>query len=165
MSGRFCPSAIGFLPNILAICVFRIRFAIAALVIIFVGALLSIVTRQSDALLAAQLPADHMKCFGLFRPDAGTTLDAEPTSVVRLQPQINIPYTVQYSFGVERQLQKSTTVSATYVGSRGVDLFRSRDANAPLPPFYLARPDSALGVVRRIESAGRMPRGKARNTS
>jgi anti-sigma factor RsiW len=52
------------------------RFAIAAAIIIFVGALLSVVTRQSDALLAAQLTADHMKCFGLFRPDGGTTLDA-----------------------------------------------------------------------------------------
>jgi anti-sigma factor RsiW len=53
-----------------------IRFAIAAAVIIFVGALLSVVTRQSDALLAAQLTADHMKCFGLFRPEEGKTMDA-----------------------------------------------------------------------------------------
>jgi anti-sigma factor RsiW len=52
-----------------------IRFAIAAALIIFIGALLSIVTRQSDALLAAQLTADHMKCFGLFRPQEGTTMD------------------------------------------------------------------------------------------
>lgn len=53
-----------------------IRFAIAALLIVLVGALLSIVTRQSDALLAAQLTADHVKCFGLFRPGEGTTMDA-----------------------------------------------------------------------------------------
>ncbi len=53
-----------------------IRFAIAALLIIFLGALLSIVTRQSDALLAAQLTADHVKCFGLFRPAEGTSMDA-----------------------------------------------------------------------------------------
>jgi anti-sigma factor RsiW len=52
------------------------RFAIAALAILFLGALLSIVTRQSDALLAAQLTADHIKCFGLSRPAAGTTMDA-----------------------------------------------------------------------------------------
>ena len=53
-----------------------LKFAIAALLIIFTGSLVSIVTRQSDALLAAQLTADHMKCFGLFRPDPGTTMDA-----------------------------------------------------------------------------------------
>jgi len=52
------------------------RFAIAALLILVVGALLSIVTRQSDALLAAQLTADHIKCFGLFRPTDAKTLDA-----------------------------------------------------------------------------------------
>ena len=53
-----------------------VTFAIAALLIVFTGSLLAIVTRQSDALLAAQLTADHMKCFGLFRPDPGTTMDA-----------------------------------------------------------------------------------------
>jgi anti-sigma factor (TIGR02949 family) len=53
-----------------------VRFAIAAAVIVFVGALLAVVTRQSDALLAAQLTADHMKCFGLFRPADGKTMDA-----------------------------------------------------------------------------------------
>jgi anti-sigma factor RsiW len=52
-----------------------VRFAAAALLILFFGALFSLVTRQSDALLAAQLTADHIKCFGLFRPEGGTTLD------------------------------------------------------------------------------------------
>ena len=53
-----------------------VRFAAAAVLIIFAGSLVSFVTRQSDALLAAQLTADHMKCFGLFGPAAGQTLDA-----------------------------------------------------------------------------------------
>jgi anti-sigma factor (TIGR02949 family) len=53
-----------------------VRFAIAAAVIVFVGALLAVVTRQSDALLAAQLTADHVKCFGMFRPDEGKTMNA-----------------------------------------------------------------------------------------
>lgn len=52
------------------------RLAIAAAVILVFGALLSIVTRQSDALLAAQLTADHMKCFGMFRPEEGSTMSA-----------------------------------------------------------------------------------------
>jgi anti-sigma factor RsiW len=53
-----------------------VRFAIAAVLMLFLGALVSIVTRHSDALLAAQLTADHVKCFGLFRPEDGTTMDA-----------------------------------------------------------------------------------------
>jgi anti-sigma factor RsiW len=53
-----------------------VRLAVAAVLIIFTGSLVSVVTRQSDALLAAQLTADHIKCFTLFRPEQGSTLDA-----------------------------------------------------------------------------------------
>lgn len=86
---------------------------------------------------------------------AGATLTAQPVSITRLDPNINIPYTIQYSFSVERQLQKSTTLAVTYLGSRGLDQFRSRDINAPLPPLYLTRPNPSIGVLREIESAGR----------
>ena len=77
-----------------------------------------------------------------------------PTSVVRLDPTVRIPYVLQYGAGVERQLGKSTTLTINYMGLRGVHLFRSRDVNAPPPPFYLARPDSNLSVWRQIESSG-----------
>ena len=33
---------------------------------------------------------------------------------------------------------------------------RSRDINAPPPPLYVSRPDPAHGVIRQIESAGRL---------
>jgi hypothetical protein len=46
-------------------------------------------------------------------------------------------------------------VAVNYLGSRGVDLFRSHDINASPPPFYLIRPDPSLGQVRQIESSGR----------
>ncbi len=71
-----------------------------------------------------------------------------------LAPNAHIPYTLQYSVGVERQITAKSTASITYIGSRGIDLFRSRDTNAPLPPDYLARPDAAMGQVRQIESRG-----------
>jgi hypothetical protein len=77
-----------------------------------------------------------------------------PTSVVTLDPRARIPYTLQYSAGVEHQVTASSTISATYVGSRGADLFRSIDANAPLPPFYAAVPNPALGQIREIQSEG-----------
>jgi len=62
---------------------------------------------------------------------------------------------VQYSAGIERPLLKSTVFTATYVGTKGFDFFRSRDLNAPLPPFYDQRPDPAIATLREIESAGR----------
>ena len=77
-----------------------------------------------------------------------------PTSVVVLNPTTRIPYAVQYSLGVERKVTAKSTISATYVGSRGIDLFRSVDANAPIPPEYPARPNPDLGQEREIQSAG-----------
>ena len=79
----------------------------------------------------------------------------QPQSVVLLAPDVQIPQTLQYGIGVDRQLRKSTTLSVTYTGARGYHLFRSRDVNAPLPPLYAARPDPAYGVIRQVESTGR----------
>jgi hypothetical protein len=86
----------------------------------------------------------------------GTDLSAEPSSIVRLAPGVRIPYTTQFSLGVERQVRKNTTLTATYIGTRVVSAFRSRDVNAPLPPAYLGRPNPYVGVLRQVESSGRV---------
>jgi hypothetical protein len=80
---------------------------------------------------------------------------AQPPSIVQLAPDVQIPQTIQYSAGLEHQLQKTTTLSITYTGARGYHLFRSRDINAPPPPLYLARPALAFGAIRQVESNGR----------
>jgi hypothetical protein len=85
-------------------------------------------------------------------PDAGS--GAQPTSIVQLAPDIVIPYTFQYSGGIERQLRPKTTLAINFVGSKGEHFFRSRDINAARPPDFVARPDPTRGVVRQIESAG-----------
>jgi len=77
-----------------------------------------------------------------------------PTSAVVLDAKAGIPYSVQYSVGVERQVTEKSTVSATFVGSRSIDAFRSIDANAPPPPNYLSPPNPTLGQVRQIQSEG-----------
>ena len=87
-------------------------------------------------------------------PSASAVFAAQTPSVVRLAPDVQIPQTVQYSAGLDHQLQKTTTLSLTYTGARVDHLFRSRDINAPLPPLYLARPDPAYGVIRQAESTG-----------
>ena len=87
-------------------------------------------------------------------PVTSADLTGVPISNVTLNPAAHIPYTVQYSAGVERQVTAKSTASITYIGSRGVDLFRSRDVNAPLPPGYLSRPDPAEGQERQVESRG-----------
>jgi hypothetical protein len=85
----------------------------------------------------------------------GGSLANFPTDVVQFDPSIHEPYSIQYSFGVERQLAKRTTFAVTYNGSVGISLFRSLDINAPLPPNYLVVPDPAIGVLRQVESSGR----------
>lgn len=81
---------------------------------------------------------------------------SEPSSIHRLAGEIQLPNTMQFSFGVERQVTKKTMLSANYVATRGVQQLRSRDANAPLPPSFAVRPDPAVSLLRRIESAGRV---------
>ena len=79
-----------------------------------------------------------------------------PTSIVLLDSAAGLPDTAQFSIGFEQQLAKRTTLAVNYIGTRGVQQFRSRDANAPLPPGFSARPDARYSVVRQIESAGRV---------
>ena len=86
-------------------------------------------------------------------PVTPSSLVGLPASVVVLDRRTKLPYTVQYSIGLERQLTKKSTLSATYVGSRGVDLFRSIDANAPPLP-NAPRPTANLGQEREIQPAG-----------
>jgi hypothetical protein len=99
----------------------------------------------------------HLLRFILDNPPYPVTppdLAGKPTSLVTLDPRARIPYTVQYSAGIERQITPKSTLSAMYIGSRGIKLFRSIDANAPLPPAYGFRPNPALGQEREIQSDG-----------
>jgi Carboxypeptidase regulatory-like domain/TonB dependent receptor-like, beta-barrel len=88
-------------------------------------------------------------------PFIGAGPSAAPPSIVQFAPDIQVPHTLQYSLSFEHRF-KTLTASVTYSGSRGRDLFRSRDVNAPASPDYSVRPDPSYGVVRRIESAGRL---------
>jgi len=78
-----------------------------------------------------------------------------PSSVVTLDSHARIPYSIQYSIGVERQVTAKSTASAVYIGNRGMDSFRSIDANAPLLlGGNYVRPDPTLGQDRQIQSEG-----------
>jgi hypothetical protein len=87
-------------------------------------------------------------------PVTKPSLAGLPTSVVVLDPRQRIPYTIQYSVSIEQQVNAKSSVSVNYVGSRGIDLFRSVDVNAPVPPNYIARPNPSLGQQRELQSDG-----------
>jgi len=92
---------------------------------------------------------------GYPNPYANASVSAQPSSLVRQAADVRIPYTIQYSVSVERELQRATTLTVSYFRVLGVGMFRSRDINAPLPPLYLTRPDPSVNVLRQIESSGR----------
>ncbi len=86
-------------------------------------------------------------------PFVNGTTATQPTSVVRLDPNLRMPYVFQQSGSVEQQLYRGTTLTVSYFRTSG-RLFRSRDINAPLPPFYAVRPDPSLNALRQIETSG-----------
>src|SRR2546427_791644 len=77
-----------------------------------------------------------------------------PPDLARFSPGLASPYIFQYSLGVDRALRKSLTLTATYSARRGAHLYRLLDVNAPLPPFYLSRPDPSVAMLRQFESSG-----------
>ena len=83
---------------------------------------------------------------------SGGTLAAQPSSIVRFAPELRSPYTIQSSLGVERQLAKALTATVSYIHTRSIKLFRSRNINAPFPPSS-QRPDPTIGVLRQVESS------------
>jgi hypothetical protein len=85
----------------------------------------------------------------------GTDLFRLPTNLVTRTASTRIPYSTNFSVGVEREVMRGLSLAATYRSTVGVHLFRSRDNNAPLPPYDLGRPDPAFGTIRQIESEGR----------
>jgi Carboxypeptidase regulatory-like domain len=99
----------------------------------------------------------RLKRFILENPSYPVTapeLAGVPTSIVVLDPRQRIPYTIQYGVGIEQQLNAKSSLSINYLGARGIDLFRSVDANAPAPPAYIARPNPNLGQERQLQSEG-----------
>ncbi|WP_419805378.1 TonB-dependent receptor domain-containing protein [Terriglobus sp.] len=85
---------------------------------------------------------------------AGQTFHEFPTNLAQLAPNSSAGYQMQYSATIERQLANGLTATATYRGISGVKTFRSRDVNAPLPP-YSVRPNPAFGFIQQVEAAGR----------
>ena len=94
-------------------------------------------------------------------PSPGSNLPAIPSNIARFSSNVRAPYAFQYSFGIERQLHKSITLTAAYRGQVTIKSFRSRDANAPILPPHPShtpdntRPNSSYGQIQQIESGGR----------
>lgn len=86
----------------------------------------------------------------------GQTIATLPTDLTAFAPNISMPLLNFFSFGVDRQIAKGASLSISYRGNIGINLFRSLDANAPFNPGASSlRPNPSFGFVRQVQSRGR----------
>lgn len=121
-------------------------------------------------MIAGRLNGQNQRTYIVSRPDffptpppvseLSTIATSAPT-IFQIAPNLRLPYDMDTAVSLERQLLPSTTVSMTYVNSRGVHQFVANDINAPLPgTFNPADPTSgvrplgnAIGNIYNYESA------------
>jgi Carboxypeptidase regulatory-like domain len=82
-----------------------------------------------------------------------TSIASSVPTVYSIAPNLRAPYSMDTAVSLERQLLPSTTVSLTYVNSRGVHRFLTNDINAPLPGTYNPA-DPTTGVRPLGNAAG-----------
>ena len=94
---------------------------------------------------AAQLAAGPTFWNTLTSIPASASLGA--SNIQFAAPNLRTPYSEQSNFSIERQLDKGTTLTASYIWSRGVQLLSERDLNVGVPgPNVTYTIDNASGV-------------------
>jgi hypothetical protein len=95
-------------------------------------------------------PTTHRPVFHV--PDISTLAAfRQQSSVRRVDPNLEAPYTLQGSFSVERLLPGKITTTVAYINTRSLHLLRSRNINAPLNGV---RPFAGQGNIFEYESNG-----------
>ncbi len=121
-------------------------------------------TRQNGSTNSQkQLTITNPTCFdanSLSNIDLSTcgTPASSSNTIVQVSPTYRSPSTQQLGASIERQLTKTTTLTATYLHSFGVHQLVTRDSNAYLPGTYQygsdaltgVRPDPSLGIVNEF---------------
>ncbi|HEV8167787.1 MAG TPA: TonB-dependent receptor, partial [Pyrinomonadaceae bacterium] len=84
-------------------------------------------------------------------PFIGGIQTLPPPSRIQTDPDLQIPYIIQSSVGLETQPFKLFRLTTNYQYQRGVHLLHGRNLNAPVPGF--GRPDPTVGNITNIESS------------
>ncbi len=88
---------------------------------------------------------------GFPEPFSNGTQTTLPPSRIQTDPNLQIPYIIQASLGMETQPFKLFSLRTNYQYQRGVHLLHGRNLNAPLPG--IGRPDPTAGNITNIESS------------
>lgn len=89
---------------------------------------------------------------GYPNPFSGGTQKTLAPSRIQSDPNLQNPYVIQASFGVETKPFNLVQLTTNYQYQRGVHLLRGRNLNAPIPG--IGRPDPTVGNITDIESSG-----------
>jgi len=84
-------------------------------------------------------------------PFIGGVQTIPPASRIQTDPDLQIPYIIQTSFGVETNPFKLFRLTTNYQYQRGVHFLHSRNLNTPVPG--IGRPDPTAGNITNIESS------------
>ncbi len=88
---------------------------------------------------------------GFPDPLSGGTPITLPSSLIRVDPALKMPYLEQASIGLQQELPAGLRLMSQYFYRRGVHQLRGRNLNAPIPGD--GRPDPASGNITQIESS------------
>jgi len=88
---------------------------------------------------------------GFPNPLSGGMQTVLPPSRIQTDPDLQIPYIMQSSIGLETNPFKLFRLTTNYQYQRGVHLLHGRNLNAPVPGF--GRPDPTVGNITNIESS------------
>jgi hypothetical protein len=110
------------------------------------GDALSLNFNPSDVVSSPNFLADPFTPIGIENPFpfasrglVGTFFDPKISFAFVTDPHFRTPYSENYNFGFQYQLNKDTAVEAVYVGSLGRKLISTIDVNAPQPAVLNAQ--------------------------
>ena len=84
-------------------------------------------------------------------PFSGGLQTTLPPSRIQIDPDLQLPYLLQTSIGLETNPWKLFRLTTNYQYQRGVHLLHGHNLNAPVPGF--GRPDPTVGNITNIESS------------
>jgi hypothetical protein len=101
--------------------------------------------------------------YPIVPPQGSPLLETAKTfpTMYQLSPNLRAAYTMQTAVSVERQITKNANIAVSYLNSRGLHQFLTRNINAPFPNTYNPndptsgiRPFGDVGNVYQFESGG-----------
>ena len=110
---------------------------------------------QLNGTTQQQFVVNQPNFYPIVPPEGSPLLSTAKTfpTIYQLAPNLRAAYTMQTAISVERQITKNANIAISYLNSRGVHQFLTRNINAPFPGTYNPT-DPTSGIRPFGKSAG-----------